>query len=135
MVDSLKAKDMNADLKALNLGSIVSCKDTDWYSPGSVNCYKSLAQKLVARTLYEEKALDSCQNSWFAGLATNRMIIRKKGTWGWVLVVGVIYDVLVKVWKIEYSQGVGSPGFPWLSLLLVLAALLLQQQLQQQQQH
>jgi hypothetical protein len=106
MVARLARKFLDDDVNALNLGKIVSAKDADWHSTGSVNVYKGLAEKYICRTLHLSGHLYQAQYAWLGSLCTNRMLLRKKGTWTWKLVVGVMFDIIVATLRIDYSNGV-----------------------------
>ena len=107
VVHSLKLSSLDKEVADLNLGDVVTLEDASWYSPVAANCFKPLAEMIICRECYNNGELQLAQYGWLAGLATNRMLIRRKGTYKWSLVVGVAFDCLVKTLDVTYSLGVG----------------------------
>jgi hypothetical protein len=105
MVSRLRRKHLPEEVADLNLGDIVTSEDATWYSPTASNCFKPLNDLFILRTCYQDYKLEDAQHCWLAGLTTNRMLIRKKGTWAWHLVVGVIYETVVKTLEVDYLKG------------------------------
>ena len=105
MSSSLKSKDLQKPVQDLDLGDMVSLGDAAWYSPQASSVFKPLAEMRVCRVCNAAGDLPAAEYRWLAGVVTNRMLLRKKGTFVWSLVIGVVQDCLVMVRECEYSRG------------------------------
>ena len=90
-----------ADLK---LNSIVSKKDTQYYSTTASRLHKPLAQMLAARILDSSDNLHQMETSWMAAFLDNNMIIQQPGQASMWLVVGDLFGIIVKCWPIQFCD-------------------------------
>ena len=105
MVHRIARKHQHPDVNKLNLGAIVILDDAEWYSPTAAHAFKPLADIFVCRECHKAGVLDKAGLAWLSGLASNRMMIRKKGTYPWKLVVGVVFESIVKTLDIVWDAG------------------------------
>ena len=105
---SLRVKKLPEAERALKLGTLVGQDAATWWSPQASSVFKPLAQKLVARECYLRGMLRQTKYAWLSQLATNNMMLRRKGTTApWFLVIGNVLGCLTKCWQVHFAHGFG----------------------------
>ena len=105
---SLRVKKLPEAERALKLGTLVGQDAATWWSPQASSVFKPLAQKLVARECYLRGMLRQTKYAWLSQLATNNMMLRRKGTTApWFLVIGNVLGCLTKCWQVYFDLATG----------------------------
>ena len=105
---SLRVKKLPEGERALKLGNLVGQDAATWWSPQATSLFKPLAQKLVARECYLRGMLRQTKYAWLSQLATNNMMLRRKGTFApWFIVIGNVLGCLTKCWQAHFDLAHG----------------------------
>ena len=104
----MRPKCMDDETRNANFRSIVGTGTAEWFSPNSTNTAAPFCDILACRDV--EDNISKLQNTWLSRLCSSRrMLVRRKGADDWMLPIGEICSVIVKVWPVAVRGGVVVP--------------------------
>ena len=97
---ALKPSQLDEATRAANFTKIVGYGEADWFSPSATNSAAPFCDILASRDVKGD--MGKLETAWLCRLASSsRLLLRRVGTPHWVLPVGDICAVIVKVWPVD----------------------------------